>query len=80
MNENYDALEKKLSAAKMLRKHISKVCFSHHSLNEAKKLSNEDSNINVELINVILSYINNLVEASIKIIEYGHSDFKFEAD
>lgn len=81
LNENYDALEKKLNAAKSIRKFISTMLFNHQGFSEAKKFINDkETVINVDKINIILSYINNLVECSYKIIEYGHSDAEFVED
>lgn len=80
-NENYDAFEKKLNNAKQIRKFISSTCYNHQGFSEAKKIINDKEKlVNVARVNTVISYINNLVEASIKVIEYGHADADFIDD
>jgi hypothetical protein len=64
-----------------LRKFITHSIFRHHGLSEAKKLIQEkETEINIDKTNLIICYINNLIEASIKIIDNGHSDHEFIED
>lgn len=74
-------MEKKLNNAKQVRKFISSTCYNHQGFSEAKKIINDKEKlVNVSRVNTVISYINNLVEASIKVIEYGHADAEFIDD
>ena len=61
-----------------LRKIIINEFFNHQGFPEAKVfINNKKKNYNITEANNILGFIINLVDASIKMIEYGHADSYF---
>ena len=68
----------KVSNARSIRKFINNIWFNHQGFSEARKLINDkEKHINIERVNVIISYIDNLVQISTNLIEYGHGDMEF---
>ena len=61
-----------------MRKIIINEFFNHQGFPEAKVfINNKEKNYNITEANNILGFIINLVDASIKMIEYGHADSYF---
>ena len=64
--------------ARKLRKIIPNEFFNHQGFPEAKYLiNNKEKFYSVTQANLALNYISNLVDTSIKMIEFGHADSHF---
>jgi len=69
------------SKVEQMRKFIGTSCFNHQGFSDAKRFIHEKLPlINVKNTNTMISYINNIIEWSIKIIENGHSNSEFIDD
>ena len=77
-NENIDAFEKKIQIAKSIRKFIISIFFNHQAFPEIKKIMNDkEKMIDVNKVNIIIGYLDNLIQMCSKLIEYGHTDIEF---